>query len=182
MSSRLIVVVGLLFAGALLWPAERPSPSELTQSPKPDETIESPPALPECGCAAAEVASSKPTEEQFESLLAQFATEPMSEQSHALEALLFHGLATQGYLDGQSAVGLDPQRLSFLRRELRRTHALVAVRVIDQAGVLRAGLEPTSIPFGVKQHLHARDTSELQPPEISLTVKRVGLHHLWTRV
>ena len=69
-----------------------------------------------------------------------------------------------------------------LERELDRRHALLSVRLVDAAGKERLRLGPTRVPLGEKQHRLAEDTTDLQAPEVSGTVRRVGLHHLWTRL
>ena len=53
---------------------------------------------------------------------------------------------------------------------------------MDERGVERLRLGNRRVPLGVKKHLLPADPGDLPPPEISGTVRRVGLHHLWTRL
>ena len=81
-----------------------------------------------------------------------------------------------------ASLALDPLRHMLLEEELSRRTARLEVRFVNDADVERLRLEPTLVPLGVKQHLHPQHTLDLQPPEISGTVRRVGLRHLWTRL
>jgi len=105
----------------------------------------------------------------------------MSGASEALEALLFHGASTLSLLDNLGG-DLDAEREAFLRTELAHTRAILDVRIVDEFGTERLHLGETSIPLGEKQHLHPHETTSLQPPEVSGTVHRVGLEHLWARL
>jgi len=133
------------------------------------------------GCAALPALDRDLSADEFERLLAAYAVQPMSGESAALEALLFHGAAAGALLDTLGGE-LDAEREAFLRRELTRTHARLDVRITDETGVVRLHLGDTLIPLGEKQHLHPHDTNNLQTPEVSGTVHRVGLKHLWARL
>jgi hypothetical protein len=133
-------------------------------------------------CATSNTASPILPDTEIESLLARFATEPMASGSEALETLLFHGAQVQEFLIGRQTSPLDPERRRFLQAELSRTHAIISVRLVDEHGVERLSLEPRRIPLDIKQHLVADQATRIQPAEISGTVKRVGLHHLWARI
>lgn len=133
------------------------------------------------GCSAVPALDKNLSADEFERLLAAFATQPMSGESGALEALLFHGPSALALLDNLGGE-LDAEREAFLRGELARTRASLDVRIIDETGAERLHLGETSIPLGEKQHLHPHETNDLQPPEVSGTVHRVGLEHLWARL
>jgi len=132
------------------------------------------------GCSAVPGLDKDLTEAKFRELIAAYATQPMTEESEALEALLFHGAATRALLE-TATFELDAERADFLRRELAITHARVDVRVIDEHGRERMHLGETRFPLGEKQHVHAHETARLQSPEVSGTVHRVGVKHLWAR-
>ena len=69
----------------------------------------------------------------------------------------------------------------WLRRELARDHAVIAMRVIDEHGVVRARLHETRVKVGKKRHIHFSEYTRMQPFETSGTVVRVGLGHIWSR-
>lgn len=132
------------------------------------------------GCSAVPALDKDLTEAKFRELIAAYRTQPMSAESEALEALLFHGEATRALLE-TARFELDEEREAFLRAELAITHARVDVRVIDVHGKERMHLGESRFPLGVKEHVHAHETSALQAPEVSGTVHRVGVKHLWAR-
>lgn len=119
--------------------------------------------------------------EEYERLLCLYGAEPMSGNSQALETLLFHGAQVGQLLGMHGAGALDAERASFLARELRRTAATVAFRIVDASGAEHVRLEPTRVRIGEKAHLTAASGPTLRPPEFSGTVYRVGLDHLWAR-
>ncbi|GAB4161918.1 MAG: hypothetical protein Tsb009_39080 [Planctomycetaceae bacterium] len=133
------------------------------------------------GCAASRHPTSVLTESQFETLLARFATEPISENSPALEKLLYYGRQTQQWIARRGTGPLEPKKSEFLRRELSRTHALISFRIVDEHGVVRTSLPPTRVPLD-RRHVFKMEVKDLPPLITSGTVKRVGLHHLWTRL
>lgn len=136
-------------------------------------------------CASGCAASSHPTKEltktHFARLLKQFSTEPMTENSESLEKLLFYGRQTQRWINRHGTAPLDSVRTAFLRNELKRTHVLISFRIVDEHGVVRTQLPPTRVPLD-RRHVFKMDVKNLQPLVTSGTVKRVGLHHLWTRL
>ena len=107
--------------------------------------------------------------------------QPMSADSPALEELLFHGERSRALLAQHGSWPLDATRAGFLETQLTSTHALLEVRLIDAHGVERMRLDPARFRLGERQHVHADQLVQLQPVEVSGTVKRVGLHHIWTR-
>ncbi|MCH8923966.1 MAG: hypothetical protein IIA67_12560 [Planctomycetes bacterium] len=133
------------------------------------------------GCAASSHPTEKLTRENFQQLLRRFAVEPMDETSLAFETLLYYGRQTRDMLAGQSSTGLDPLREELLRRELRRTHAKVSIRLVDEEGQVRASLPPTKVPLD-RRHEFKMDVQRVQPLITSGTIKRVGLYHIWARL
>lgn len=136
-------------------------------------------------CASGCAANNHPTplleKPEYLRLIGEYATQPMTEESPALEALLYYGRQTSMYLDRVGAEALDERRLAFLKRELSRTHAYVSFRVVDDEGMIRVYLPPTRVPLDIR-HEFTMDTARLQPLETSGTVKRVGLYHIWQRI
>ncbi|MFT5052925.1 MAG: hypothetical protein ACI8QZ_004363 [Chlamydiales bacterium] len=135
------------------------------------------------GCAAASSGEGEMGAHEFERLLDTWAEHEGTDQgARALDTLLFHGARAMD-LGARLGYGiLDPERAGFLQRELGRGHALLSVRLVSPSGEERLHLGPTRIPLGEKQHLIATDTSDLQPPEVSGTLRRVGVDHLWARL
>ena len=133
------------------------------------------------GCAVSRHPTKELTKTAFRQLLEQFEREPISEESHALETLLFFGRQTKELIMSDGIGPLDSQRAAALQHELSRTHALISIRVVDENGVVRSSLPPTSVPLD-RRHVFSMNVNEVQPLVTSGTVKRVGLYHLWTRL
>ena len=133
------------------------------------------------GCAASNHPTEKLTREHFEQLLRRYTVEPMDETSLAFETLLYYGWQTREMMTGQSLSVLDPLREQVLRHELRRTHANISIRLVDDEGNVRASLPPTKVPLD-RRHEFKMDTNRVQPLITSGTIKRVGLYHIWTRL
>ena len=132
------------------------------------------------GCAALPRSADELSEPELEQALSAFAEAPCG-PSGALETLLFYGAQTRRWLDdGRRA--LPSGHEAHLRTELARTHATLDVRVVDELGVERLRLGERRVPLGVKQHLAVARTRDLQPPEVSGTVRRVGVDRLWARL
>jgi hypothetical protein len=119
--------------------------------------------------------------DEFERLIAEFAQEPLDPPGEALESLLFHHRDARSYLAQDWLLWLDPERRAFLRRELSRTHAWIAFRVLDDEGAVRMQVDPTRVPLTEKQHLLPNTVADVQPAEFNGTVVRVGRDHLWVR-
>ena len=119
--------------------------------------------------------------DEIESHLAAVAAAPPGAPTEALESLLFYADATREHLDRYGAGPLDGERAELLRRELRRTHVRVAMRLVDASGTIRGRLDEKVVPLGVKSHLVFDRVEGLQPFEANGTVARVGLGHIWAR-
>ena len=139
--------------------------------------------LPKCaaGCSVAEPAVAKLGAGEIAHCLGKMADQPVGEASLELETLLFHAGQVIPYLQASGPGPLKSQQSRFLKRELARSHAHLRLRVIDAEGKERMSFD-RRVPIGVKQHLHPEAADGFAPPEISFTIHRVGLHHLWTRL
>ena len=133
------------------------------------------------GCNAVKDTTDDLTEKEIETLLATVAKGEPTRANQALETLLFHGRQVSSYIVENGADPLAAVQADRLRAELAKTHALVSLRVIDSAGRVRMELSEI-VPVGIKQHLHPDSADGFTPPEVSFTVQRVGLRHLWTRI
>lgn len=121
---------------------------------------------------------------RYQALVKAFASEPMAAGSEALEEILFHHVAARALVARLGTDPLDPERAAFLRRELGQERAWIDMRVVDADGVERIRLRPNHVLMDHKQHLFpaAADLVRMQELEVSGTVRRVGLDHLWTRL
>lgn len=143
-------------------------------------------AVPSSACAAG--CAAVPDEEgtldhaQFLRLVEELGRGEFNSDNPALETLLFHGPRTREHLEHDASPSLDPWLLSQLETELAKDHARLELRVIDEQGATRLRLDPTVVPLAEKQHLHASEAIGFDAPEISGTIKRVGLRHLWARL
>jgi hypothetical protein len=115
---------------------------------------------------------------EFAAWMGAVLATPVGSPSLALDSLLFHREDTLRWMANNS---LPKPWATFLARELSRTHAIIEMRLIDDKGVVRAHLPSTDVPLGVKTHSGFARRLDLQPFEISGTVLRVGLYHLWSR-
>lgn len=133
------------------------------------------------GCAASRHPTGTLSKAKYLWLLRRFAEQPMSEESSALESLLYFGRQSDGWIKLLGTNPLDDERTAMLRRELTRTHARISFRIVDEYGVVRTYMPPTRVPLD-RRHEFKMDVKDLPPLITSGTVKRVGLHHLWTRL
>lgn len=120
------------------------------------------------------------TVEQYREALSAYAAGPVNSESDSLDTLLFYGERTRELITRYGAGPLSKDHLEFLRRELTRSHALVAIRIVDAAGRVRANLPWKRVPFGHKQHLHPK-TVDIQEMSFNGSVMRTGLGHIWAR-
>jgi hypothetical protein len=106
----------------------------------------------------------------------------MTEDSKALQTLLFYGRQTLLLMDKNGDAPLDAERAAFLRRELGRTHVYVELRMIDENGVVRLWNKPARVPLDIRHGFEYTTTDYQEIEESTGTVKRVGLNHLWQRI
>ncbi len=121
------------------------------------------------------------SDEQIEALVLAYAGET-GPDGPALEALLFHGPRVVEFVADRGTPGLDGARSARLRRELARCWAWVSLVAIDEEGVERIRLGPAAVPLDVKTYLVAQEVRDLQPPDVSWIVRRVGVDRLWSRI
>ena len=133
------------------------------------------------GCAASRHPTRKLTVAAFEQLMREYALQPMTSASPALETLLFFGPQTREMIEARGYLTLDRARAEFLWTELTRTYARISIRLVDEHGQVRSHLPPTRVPFD-RRHVFDMETRNLQPLVTSGTVKRVGLYHIWARL
>lgn len=184
MIGRILLLVG---ATALLLNAAGPHLAPPSSDPAPHgggglHPGELPPEVCGAGCSAVPPLDDTLARVDVERWLARYAAAPVQEPGEALETLLFHAGSTRAVLADGGGAELDAAHRAFLEAELVRGRARISLRVIDLDGVERVRLEPALVPLGEKQHLHPTSTTRLQRPEISFTVRRVGLSHLWARL
>jgi hypothetical protein len=145
-----------------------------------DPEVEPPDGGCNAGCAAIAPTSEPLGGERIIALLDQLeGAEPAA--TVALEELLFHGTEVKEFLSRHRALSMQSATRTALEAELVLDRCQFSLRIVDEHGVERVQLsEP--VPFGIKQHLHPHDAVDLTPPEVSFTVKRVGVKHLWARL
>lgn len=167
---------GLAVVGSLILPAvvgDKPEHDEHDPSHSTDTDV--------CatGCSAASYVEPELDMDEYLRLVDAAAAGAWSEDNAALESLLFYGEAAARLTREHGTGGFASE---LLLSELDRSHATLSVRLVNASGVERVTLAPARIPLGEKQHLFPEHSSDVQVPEISGTVRRVGLNHLWTRL
>lgn len=190
---RVLLALSLALFLGVLWgpptaPPVLPAPAPVAPVSSQDLTKDGVAPLtseedPSCvgSCSAVKDGPSKSDPAQIRTWLREFASQPMSSESPALEALLFHREATKLQLLSMEALDLDERRAEFLSKELQRDQAYLEVRVRDAAGRVRVHLPEQRVALDEKQHLET-ENDLAQHVEYSGTVKRVGLDHLWVRL
>ena len=139
------------------------------------------PEKPRCSsCGDARHPTPPLLKEDFETLLARYAVDTIDD-SAALDTLCYYGVQTRDMLAEHGAGALDKDHEAFLLRELSRTYVYLSVRVTDDEGIVRVSFDHHKVNIDERNH-HAVDAvNNVIPPEISGTVKRVGLYHIWSR-
>lgn len=146
--------------------------------------IETPSNDPDCtpkGCGTVDSRDPDYTSEVFEGLLAAWQNDPIGESTEALDTLLFHTWESAEYVELLGTDSLDAEHATFLKQELAKSVVDVEMRLVDEHGALRGHMTSEGVPLKEKQHLVFADTGSLKRFEASGKVKRVGLHHLWSR-
>jgi len=133
------------------------------------------------GCALSNHPTPRLSDGQFRDLIHEFAQQPAEAESRSLDELLYYGHQTRWMLRKHGPCEMTTAHETRLGAELSRTHALIAVRLVDETGTILAHLPETRVPLNLR-HVFDVDERELPHLEASGTVKRVGLHHLWTRI
>ncbi len=123
-----------------------------------------------------------PARSQWMQALLKFAKEPLQSGSPGLETLLFHGDMSRKQLTLRQKLPLPQAHIAFLAKELRRTHARIAIRIRTENGIMAASVTPQKVQIGHHFHLKANKTIQLQVPSFGGRIERVGLKHLWVRI
>ncbi|MHC5114078.1 MAG: hypothetical protein ACYTGP_06585 [Planctomycetota bacterium] len=173
-SALLLAVLGV-FRWASFGADTPPWPGEVPPISPPEETCGA-------GCSADVHVTPALSRARYETLLAEMVRGPMSRDNAALEELLFYGADVRRWLADAPPERLAPDWRELLERESARRFAVIDMRFVNREGIERIRLEPTRVPLGIKQHVHPTHRLDLPPLELSGTVKRVGLDHLWTRI
>ncbi|MCZ6596835.1 MAG: hypothetical protein O7B99_04280 [Planctomycetota bacterium] len=136
------------------------------------------------GCSADPADGPELVAGEFLELLAVYADEPAAADRLALETLLFHGARVKVLAAELGTPGLDAVHRAFLERELARRNARLLVRMVDEAphGTGERLLLDAVIPLDERRHLFPDRVVGVQPPEVTATIKRVGLRYLWARL
>ena len=134
------------------------------------------------GCSIANHPIESLTESEYLDLVEKFANGTGPSGVDALETLLFHATDTRAFIEQSGTSGLAGEKKTLLERELAKTHVRLWLRLVDDDGVVRAKIDGERFPIGERTHLRVASTENLPAPEISGTVHRTGLHHLWTRM
>ncbi|MEC7500162.1 MAG: hypothetical protein VX970_00425 [Planctomycetota bacterium] len=133
------------------------------------------------GCAVSRHPSGRLTPTAFNALLDTYQQSRPTEENAALEEILFYSRQSRKYWQRHRDACPDPLWKRVLDDELKKTHVLVSLRVLDESGAIRSKLTNVRVPLD-RRHVFAMQNEGLQPLVTSGTVKRVGLDHLWTRL
>lgn len=144
-------------------------------------TGKAPPEGCATGCSAVPESAYTLPRAEIRRCIDAMATQQVGTASIELETLLFHSGDVRRFAHHHGLDPLSTDRQAFLRRHLAMREASVSVRVTDESGIERIRFAQ-NVPIGEKQHLHVDDATDITPPELGFTVKRVGLYHLWTRI
>ncbi len=130
------------------------------------------------GCALSRHPTPALTQERYQELL-QGYLEHNSEK--ALDELLYFGSQTRLKLGQDQNLKSGPE-LDLLKKELERNRVLVSFRLVDAEGLERVRMPAMSVPLDIRHVFEPLQAVDVQPPEASGTVKRVGLNHIWQRI
>ena len=133
------------------------------------------------GCAVSRHPSGRLTPTTFTALLDTYQQSLPTEENAALEEILFYSRQSREYWQRHRDACPDPLWQRVLDDELKKTHVLVSLRVLDETGAIRSKLMNVRVPLD-RRHVFQMQNEGLQPLVTSGTVKRVGLNHLWTRL
>ena len=133
------------------------------------------------GCAASRHPTKRLSRGHYRRLLRECSSAPMDRFNLAYETLLYFGRQTLVLLDQYGTDPLSATQHQQLASELKRSHALVSIRVVDDRGTTRSWTNDVRVPLD-RRHVFEMETNQVQPLITSGTVKRVGQDHLWTRL
>ena len=133
------------------------------------------------GCAVSRHPSGRLTPTTFTTLLNVYQQSPPTGDNGALEEILFYSRQSRKYWQRHRDACPDPLWQRVLDDELKKTHVLVSLRILDESGMIRSKLTNVRVPLD-RRHVFQMQSNGLQPLTTSGTVKRVGLDHLWARL
>ena len=173
----LSIFAGLALTAAVLLAAGEPK-AAAPSVPQIESLLPS----PDCagGCSAAAPAEEALGADRLSSLFGALADQPPGAPCPELDEILFAGVEAAAYLEDRKP-RLDPAWARFLSVELARQDVRVQVRVKGEDGSTGIRVDKV-VRLGKRTHVAPEHTRGLTPPEVTLTVRRVGLHHLWTRL
>lgn len=132
------------------------------------------------GCAASRHPTPPLARKRFLVLRDAYAREPVA-GGPALDELMFYGPQTLRLLEQEGPGALDDARVALIGEELKKTHALVEIRVVDEHGKVRVELPATRVLLDLRYEFDMT-THDLQPVLTSGTVKRVARDRVWQRL
>ena len=173
----LSIFVGLGLAAAVLLAAGAPPAA----APHGSEGERTPPS-PDCagGCSAAAPDEEPLGRDRLSSLFGALSNQPPGTPGAELDEILFAGVEAAAHLENEN-LRLDPAWTRFLKAELERQEARIQVRMEGEDGSMAIRVDKI-VHLGKRTHVAPERTRGLTPPEVTLTVRRVGLHHLWIRL
>ena len=134
------------------------------------------------GCAVAKHGEGPLEPDELVGWIQAYQDSDIDSASIALETLLYHGDQVRDYLSEYTNTPLDGEHRKNLQNQLSKQFAIVEARLVNDRGVVVAHLEPAEVKIGEKVHLNVPGRGERLPFEISGTVMRVGVKHLWARL
>lgn len=182
----LIAALVVAVAAPVTWLAiASTQPSAPTPALKPPqqahlagETAED--TAPACiGCGDARHPTPRLTQIEYKRLMAAYGSE--DGEDAALDSLCYYGPQAAYMLETAGDCGVDTKKIERLKAELARDHVYFSVRVVDENNVERLTLSRSYTPFDANVHHHLSQIVNTPPCEISGTIKRIGLYHIWAR-
>lgn len=134
------------------------------------------------GCAVADHGQGRLADDELVDWLQAYQDSDETLASVALETLLYHGAQVREFVRENAWASLDSKHRQKLQTELGRIYAVVELRLVNDEGELVSRMPPTEVLVGEKTHLHVPSFLGVPSFEISGTVKRVGVAHLWARL
>ena len=134
------------------------------------------------GCAVAKHGDGPLEKQEMLEWMQAYQDSDVQSASIALETLLYHGRQVREFLEQDKQTPLDQPHRENLEAELSKQTAIVEARLVNDSGLVVAELAPTEVKIGEKAHLYVPGQGDRLPFEISGTVMRVGVKHLWARL
>jgi hypothetical protein len=134
------------------------------------------------GCAIAKHGDGPLESEELQEWLQAYQESDALAPTVALETLLYHGEQVRRFMASNNSKVLDAAHRSKLNEELSKVYAVVEARLVNDEGEVVSHLQPTEVRLGEKAHLYIPGQNGRPPFEISGTVMRVGVAHLWARL